>query len=188
MAKKLILFSCEIEERDVLTVSLALKPIDHDRFILSVKPMEAWQNHTKSVLIIGEDNALLDSVAAVLRTHGFLARQQDHGDISLQYIRDFKPDVVLIDMDVACIKTFDFCKSLKNESDLSEIPIVLMFSSLRLEDRIRGFLCGVQRYINKPVTVDEIVEHLRLFTETGRHRFHEANRQYQVSKSASQPF
>ena len=76
------------------------------------------------------------------------------------------PDLILLDLMEPSALGFEICRHLKENSGMSDIPIILMSSRCDLEDEIRGLSLGAADFILKPfhipLVIARINNHLNL--------------------------
>ena len=75
------------------------------------------------VLVVDDDAALSEMLTIVLRNEGFDSRVCPSGDRALEEFRDYKPDVVLLDLMLPGKDGIDVCKEIRAESG---VPIVML--------------------------------------------------------------
>jgi len=61
-----------------------------------------------------------------------------------------QPDIILLDLKLPKLDGFQLAKIIKTDARFKSIPIIILTTSTRSEDREQLFACGVERYITKP--------------------------------------
>ena len=61
-----------------------------------------------------------------------------------------RPGLILLDLNMPMMDGFEFLAHIKHDEDLRKIPVVVLTSSHRCEDRVRSFELGAAGYILKP--------------------------------------
>lgn len=79
-----------------------------------------------------------------------------------------KPGLILLDLNMPKMDGREALKELKSNSNLRKIPVIVLTTSKAEEDIIRSYELGVNSFITKPVTFDELVEVTR---QIGRYWF-----------------
>ncbi|TYB32549.1 MAG: response regulator [Flexistipes sinusarabici] len=81
----------------------------------------------------------------------------DNGEEGLEFVKNYKPDIILLDFIMPKVNGFQFCKIVRNELNL-DIPILLITS--KAEDVGEKFIAKFANidYIPKPFQPDEIIE------------------------------
>src|ERR1700680_3529032 len=65
------------------------------------------------------------------------------------------PDLILLDWNLPGIKGEQVLEHLKNDKGLRKIPVVIFTSSSAPAGRLRATELGADRFINKPVDIDD---------------------------------
>jgi len=110
------------------------------------------------VLVVDDDAALSEMLGIVLRNEGFDSRVCATGDRALAEFRDYKPDVVLLDLMLPGRDGIDVCKEIRAESG---VPIVMLTAKSDTVDVVVGLESGADDYIVKPFKPKELVARIR---------------------------
>jgi two-component system, OmpR family, response regulator MtrA len=110
------------------------------------------------VLVVDDDAALAEMLTIVLRTEGFESRVCGCGDRALEAFRDFRPDVVLLDLMLPGRDGIDVCRDIRAESG---VPIVMLTARTDTVDVVHGLESGADDYVVKPFSYDELAARLR---------------------------
>ena len=111
-----------------------------------------------SVLVVDDDASLAEMLSIVLRQEGFDSRIVGRGDLALEAFRDFKPDLVLLDLMLPGKDGIDVCKEIRAESG---VPIVMLTAKGDTIDVVVGLESGADDYIVKPFKPKELVARIR---------------------------
>lgn len=86
----------------------------------------------------------------------------ENGSECLQKLKDTKPDVILLDVNMPGMTGIEVCEHIKSDQETRKIP-VLFVSALGLpEERVRGYMAGGDDYITKPFDIDELLTKVEL--------------------------
>ncbi len=110
------------------------------------------------VLVVDDDAALAEMLTIVLRQEGFDSRMCTRGDEALDEFRDYKPDVVLLDLMLPGKDGIDVCKEIRAESG---VPIVMLTAKSDTVDVVVGLESGADDYVVKPFKPKELVARIR---------------------------
>jgi two-component system response regulator MtrA len=115
------------------------------------------------VLVVDDDPALAEMLTIVLRTEGFEPRVCATGDRALAAVREFRPDVVLLDIMLPGKDGIEVCREIRAESG---VPIVMLTARSDTVDVVRGLESGADDYVVKPFKPKELVARIRARVRT----------------------
>ena len=110
------------------------------------------------VLVVDDDAALAEMLSIVLRQEGFDSQTVSRGDQALHAFRDYRPDVVLLDLMLPGRDGIDVCKEIRAESG---VPIVMLTAKGDTVDIVVGLESGADDYVVKPFKPKELVARIR---------------------------
>src|SRR3546814_849018 len=110
------------------------------------------------VLVVDDDASLAEMLSIVLRQEGFDARICTRGDTALSEFRDYRPDVVLLDLMLPGKDGIDVCKQIRAESG---VPIVMLTAKGDTVDVVVGLESGADDYVVKPFKPKELIARIR---------------------------
>ena len=73
------------------------------------------------------------------------------------YQKARRPDRVVLDLNMPRVDGWTVLRNLKEKAELKDVPIVVLSTSQRLEDRIRSMALGARQYLAKPNHFDDLV-------------------------------
>jgi two-component system response regulator MtrA len=110
------------------------------------------------VLVVDDDAALSEMLTIVLRNEGFDSRVCATGDRAMTEFRDYRPDVVLLDLMLPGKDGIDVCREIRAESG---VPIVMLTAKSDTIDVVVGLESGADDYVAKPFKPKELVARIR---------------------------
>ncbi len=110
------------------------------------------------VLVVDDDAALSEMLGIVLRNEGFDSRVVSSGDRAMAEVRDYRPDVVLLDLMLPGKDGIDVCREIRAESG---VPIVMLTAKSDTVDVVVGLESGADDYVVKPFKPKELVARIR---------------------------
>src|SRR5690349_24185437 len=94
----------------------------------------------------------------VLQNEGFQSHIVARGDEALTAFRDFKPDLVLLDLMLPGTDGIEVCRQIRAESG---VPIVMLTAKTDTVDVVLGLESGADDYVVKPFKPKELVARVR---------------------------
>lgn len=114
----------------------------------------------RRILIVDDELGSARLLKANLeRTHGYQVRVENWPEDATAVAREFKPDIVLLDILMPRMPGGDVAAAFKADGELKETPIVFLTAAVRrdqVEDH-EGIICDYP-CIAKPASVAEIVQ------------------------------
>ncbi len=110
------------------------------------------------IVVMDDDPGTLMLVSQVLKKEGYDIMVATGGAKGLHLIRQFKPDLVVSDVQMPQLDGFAVLDLVRNDEDLATTPIILLTS---LQDRIhmrQGMTTGADDYLTKPFAPQELRE------------------------------
>ncbi len=116
------------------------------------------QGSRGKVLVVDDDAALSEMLTIVLRSEGFDSRVCADGARALSELRDYRPDVVLLDLMLPGKDGIDVAREIRAESG---VPIVMLTAKSDTVDVVVGLESGADDYVVKPFKPKELVARIR---------------------------
>src|SRR5213078_1581141 len=118
---------------------------------------------SKTVLIVEDNELNMKLFNDLLEAHGYFTLQTKDGVEALRMARQHRPDLILMDIQLPEISGLEVTKWLKEDDELSHIPVVAVtaFAMKGDEERIRDG--GCEAYISKPISVGYFLDTVRRF-------------------------
>ena len=117
----------------------------------------------KKVLIVEDNELNMKLFHDLLDAQGYETLQTREGLQALALARQHRPDLILMDIQLPEISGLEVTKWLKEDDDLSHIPVVAVtaFAMKGDEERIRDG--GCEAYISKPISVTHFLDTVRRY-------------------------
>lgn len=142
---------------------------------LDGKPLgqsESVTDHPAHILVVDDDRSTRVAFRNVLEDEGYQVFEAENGAAAIEYCNAQAPDLILMDGRMPVMDGFSACQHLKQHTDCSHIP-VLIITGLEDEDSIeKAFSVGATDYISKPVNFSVLrkrIAHLMHASRAERH-------------------
>jgi two-component system OmpR family response regulator len=97
-----------------------------------------------------------------LGIHGFEVERASAGRAALAAIEARRPDLVLLDVMLPDLDGFEVARRLRqHEGAATRIPIIFLTARDSTVDKVEGLRLGVDDYVTKPFSVEELVERVK---------------------------
>ncbi|CAN5507872.1 two-component system response regulator MtrA [soil metagenome] len=110
------------------------------------------------ILVVDDDQALAEMLGIVLRKENLNVAHCADGSRALMMFREFRPDLVLLDVMLPSINGVEVCRQLRAESG---VPIVMLTAKTDSADVVAGLEAGADDYVVKPFKPQELMARVR---------------------------
>jgi len=128
-------------------------------------PRQAAQAQAKqqlpSVLIVDDSLSVRNSMVQMVEDAGFRAMAARDGLDAVDSIRDFKPDIVLTDLEMPNMNGLELTAYIRSKDDLKELPVIMVTSRSQEKHRRMAQQAGVDAYVTKPYSDTDLLEKIR---------------------------
>ncbi|MDQ4215597.1 response regulator transcription factor [Microbacterium capsulatum] len=131
---------------------------------LGLPPLVRADGTPARALVVDDEQALAEAVGGSLRTDGWEVRVEHRGRNALIAVREFQPDVVVLDImmpDIDGLETLDRIRAIR-----PEIRVLFLTALDGHDDRIAGLHAGGDDYLTKPFAVAELQARVRVLART----------------------
>jgi len=84
------------------------------------------KNSKKIVLLVEDDEILLRALYLLFHEGDYTIASASDGETALKMTERLKPDIVLLDLLMPKMNGFDYLKSMKANSSLKQIPVIVL--------------------------------------------------------------
>ncbi|MFK7786278.1 MAG: response regulator [Crocinitomicaceae bacterium] len=113
-------------------------------------------NHQQNTLLIVEDNLEMQYLLKSLLDKEYTILFANNGEEGIEIAQESQPDLIISDIMMPKIDGAELAKTLKNQFSTSHIPIILLTAKAADRDRISGLEIGVDDYLTKPFSPEEL--------------------------------
>jgi putative two-component system response regulator len=120
------------------------------------------------VLVAGEqEGAAL--VSDMLFQEGYMVARVYDGWEALDHIREFLPDVALLDQSLRGLNGTDVCRLAKADQRTRLLPVMIVAGPEEREERLRGIEAGADELISTPIDSCELIARIRSLVRMKRY-------------------
>ncbi|MEM7129079.1 MAG: response regulator transcription factor [Chloroflexota bacterium] len=127
------------------------------------------EQSNQQILIVDDEPRMVQFVEMNLDLEGYITITANDGYAALEKVRDYNPDLVLLDVEMPGMDGFTTLKRLR---EISEAAVIMLTVRSDEEDRIKGLDLGADDYVTKPFSPRELSSRiravLRRFEQTSR--------------------
>jgi len=115
----------------------------------------------KSVLIVDDISSNLQLLSAIISPQGYSVYLASSGLEAMKIVKSKSVSIILLDIRMPEMDGFEFCRLLKADPQIQDIPIIFISAFDDEQSIITGFQLGGVDFISKPFRKEEILARLR---------------------------
>lgn len=119
----------------------------------------ALSDEIMRALVVEDEEALRQNVAAHLREAGFTVDEAADGEEGLYYGREYRPDVAVVDLGLPRLPGLELIRRLRDEG--RDFPILILTARGRWQEKVDGLGAGADDYVVKPFHMEELLARLK---------------------------
>ncbi|MEK7753894.1 MAG: response regulator transcription factor [Acidobacteriota bacterium] len=112
------------------------------------------------ILIVDDEPSMVLAVRDELLFEGFDVDSASDGPAAVRKAREYRPDVLLLDVMLPGMNGFEVCRQLRPE--MPEMWIILLSVRGQEVDRVMGLELGADDYMTKPFSLRELVARIKV--------------------------
>ena len=120
------------------------------------------------VLVVDDSADALSLINDTLEQAGISVLVALEGAQAITIARRMKPDMILLDAVMPRMDGFETCRRLKQDPQLSNIPVIFMTGLTETENVVRGLEVGGVDYLTKPIRPDELLARMKVHLQNAR--------------------
>lgn len=109
------------------------------------------------ILIVDDEKFAVDLISARLSSEGFTVSGAVGGQDALDFLKTYKPDLVLLDCMMPDIDGHEVLRRIRADKRIKDIPVIMLTANLKHSDKVKGFEMGLDDYMTKPYEGTELV-------------------------------
>lgn len=109
----------------------------------------------KKILVVDDDPELLDLVATVLVSAGYVTKTVLDWENVYGAVTAFQPDLILMDVQLDGVDGRILCKNLKNSSETGQITVLICSALQDIGDTVHAY--GAEGFLAKPFTARHLL-------------------------------
>lgn len=115
---------------------------------------------TPKILVVEDEVTVRRVIRQYLEREGYKVIETDNGGKALALLHEEEPDLLILDIMLPGIDGYSITRALRrpiDESNVQNIPIIMLTARTDEADRIAGFEVGTDDYVTKPFSPRELM-------------------------------
>ncbi|OUL30045.1 response regulator [Nostoc sp. 106C] len=110
------------------------------------------------IISVDDSPTILKEISRFLEDENFSVVTIDDPLKAVMSIIRHKPDLILLDLNMAGIDGYELCRIIRNNSMFKNTPIIFVTANKGLVDKVKANLVGASGYLTKPFTRAELLK------------------------------
>jgi len=115
----------------------------------------------QKILVVDDDKEIARLLRGYLEKSGFEVLVAYDGGTAVHALRREKPDLLVLDLMLPDMDGWDITRTVRADSSLMAIPIIMLTARVEDTDKIIGLELGADDYVTKPFNPPEVVARVR---------------------------
>lgn len=115
----------------------------------------------KKILVVDDEENIVELVKFNLENEGYQVFVTYDGQTALDKLQKEDIDLLILDLMLPEIGGLDICRQIRNDDELSDLPIIMLTAKEKEVDRILGLELGADDYVTKPFSPRELVARVK---------------------------
>lgn len=115
----------------------------------------------KQILIIEDEDDIAEVLSYNLTREGFVTTRVATGEEGLDKVRDYSPDLVLLDLMLPGVDGLEVCRQMRYDVATRDIPVIMLTAKSEDMDVVTGFEVGANDYVSKPFSPKVLIARIR---------------------------
>ena len=112
----------------------------------------------QKILLVDDDGRIRNLLKIYLEKAGFQVSEAENGLEALLSLQNSQPDLIVLDIMMPVLDGMETCRQIRK---LATTPILLLTARTEVDDKLLGFDCGADDYVEKPFNPQEVVARVR---------------------------
>lgn len=113
------------------------------------------QSRKKRVLVVEDERHIAEGLRLNLSLQGYDVSLAKDGVAALQELKQYRPDLVVLDIMLPGIDGYTVLKSIRLDNE--RIPVLILTAKGAPDDKVKGFALGTDDYLVKPFHLEEFL-------------------------------
>ena len=115
----------------------------------------------EKILVVDDEEHIQELIRFNLEKSGYKVISADNGIDAIKLAKEQLPQLMLLDLMLPGMDGLDVCKEIRKDSNMLNMPIIMITAKGEEIDKIIGLELGADDYITKPFSVRELLARIK---------------------------
>ncbi len=122
---------------------------------------QAFPDKGQKILIVDDEDDIIELLQYNLEQEGFKTASATNGIEGIEVARQFKPDLIILDVMMPGMDGIEVCRRLRQDAHLRHTPILMLTARTEEELQVQGLDEGADIYFSKPIAIPVLFSQIR---------------------------
>ncbi len=128
---------------------------------MTIRSAKAPLMQGKHILVVEDEAPIRDMVRFALERKGLTVTEAADVQDARLAIASKRPDLMLLDWMLPGVSGIEFAREIRADSNLRDMPIIMLTARAEEEDKVRGLNTGSDDYMAKPFSTSELLARIQ---------------------------
>ncbi|SNS36285.1 Response regulator receiver domain-containing protein [Belliella buryatensis] len=109
------------------------------------------------ILLVEDELELRENIKDILEIHDFELAEADHGQMGVEMLEEYNPDIVVSDVMMPVMDGYEFLETVRKNGKHINLPFLFLTAKVDKDDVRRGMETGAEDYLTKPIQAKDLV-------------------------------
>jgi two-component system chemotaxis response regulator CheY len=115
-----------------------------------------------SILVVDDSQTIRNLLSYILKSQGYEVDRATDGLVGLEMVFTNNYDLIITDINMPKMDGLHFIKAIRDEIAYKFLPIIVLTTESKEEDRRKGIKAGANLYLVKPSDPETLVANVRM--------------------------
>ena len=119
-----------------------------------------------TVMVVDDSKTVRNYHGAILKSMGMEIVEAENGMEALEKSLDAIVDLYLVDVNMPIMDGYSFIKDLRKQENHKTVPIIMVTTQAKEEDKINAYKVGANLFETKPIKPDQLQAYIDILVKS----------------------
>ena len=119
-----------------------------------------------TVMVVDDSKTVRNYHGAILKTMGLDILEAENGMEALERSLNAEIDLYLVDVNMPIMDGYSFIKDLRKQENHKLVPVIMVTTQAKEEDKINAYKVGANLFETKPVRPDQLQAYIDILVKS----------------------
>ena len=119
-----------------------------------------------TIMVVDDSKTVRNYHGAILKSQGLEIIEAENGMEALEKSLDAEIDLYLVDVNMPIMDGYSFIKDLRKQANHKTVPVIMVTTQERIEDKISAYKVGANIFETKPIKPDLLQSYVDILVKS----------------------